>query len=589
MYYNQDVVERVLDANNIVDVVSEHVNLTKKGSTYFGLCPFHNEKTPSFSVTDKNGRQMYYCYGCHSGGSALTFLMKYDNISYTEAVQTLAARAGISLPKPEYNKIEAEKQKLKNQVYEINKEAAIYFYKLLKSERGKTGLSYLTNRGLSPETIKSYGLGYSDKYRDDLYKYIKSKGYTDEVLKQTGLFVIKENDIHDWFWNRVMYPIMDARGRVIAFGGRVMGDAEPKYLNSPETVIFEKSKNLYGLNVAKKHKDGDFILCEGYMDVIALHQAGFTNAVATLGTALTESHTWLLKRYTPRVFLSYDSDGAGRKAALRAIPMLKNAGLSVKVINLSPFKDPDELIKNMGAEEYRNRIKNARNSLFFEIDCMKEGYDLSDPDSYTKYFNNICDKISYLSDEVERENYVRACAAEFGLDLELLKDKVKKLALNRDHTVRYAPALERADRNKNKEKPSALLKAQKIILSSLASDPGLYKNIEGHLSPEDFSEPVLRPLAAELFNQLKTNNVNLMSAISIFEEADEQEKATDALNYKYDNDDAEADFKKLINDCVRNIKKQSLENKLNSETDIGLLLEIKKEQEALLRLDIFQD
>ena len=589
MYYNQDVVERVLDANNIVDVVSEHVNLTKKGSTYFGLCPFHNEKTPSFSVTDKNGRQMYYCYGCHSGGSALTFLMKYDNISYTEAVQTLAARAGISLPKPEYNKIEAEKQKLKNQVYEINKEAAIYFYKLLKSERGKTGLSYLTNRGLSPETIKSYGLGYSDKYRDDLYKYIKSKGYTDEVLKQTGLFVIKENDIHDWFWNRVMYPIMDARGRVIAFGGRVMGDAEPKYLNSPETVIFEKSKNLYGLNVAKKHKDGDFILCEGYMDVIALHQAGFTNAVATLGTALTESHTWLLKRYTPRVFLSYDSDGAGRKAALRAIPMLKNAGLSVKVINLSPFKDPDELIKNMGAEEYRNRIKNARNSLFFEIDCMKEGYDLSDPDSYTKYFNNICDKISYLSDEVERENYVRACAAEFGLDLELLKDKVKKLALNRDHTVRYAPALERADRNKNKEKPSALLKAQKIILSSLASDPGLYKNIEGHLSPEDFSEPVLRPLAAELFNQLKNNNVNLMSAISIFEEADEQEKATDALNYKYDNDDAEADFKKLINDCVRNIKKQSLENKLNSETDIGLLLEIKKEQEALLRLDIFQD
>ena len=365
MYYNQDVVERVLDANNIVDVVSEHVNLTKKGSTYFGLCPFHNEKTPSFSVTDKNGRQMYYCYGCHSGGSALTFLMKYDNISYTEAVQTLAARAGISLPKPEYNKIEAEKQKLKNQVYEINKEAAIYYYKLLKSERGKTGLSYLTNRGLSPETIKSYGLGYSDKYRDDLYKYIKSKGYTDEVLKQTGLFVIKENDIHDWFWNRVMYPIMDARGRVIAFGGRVMGDAEPKYLNSPETVIFEKSKNLYGLNVAKKHKDGDFILCEGYMDVIALHQAGFTNAVATLGTALTESHTWLLKRYTPRVFLSYDSDGAGRKAALRAIPMLKNAGLSVKVINLSPFKDPDELIKNMGAEEYRNIIKNASNSLFF--------------------------------------------------------------------------------------------------------------------------------------------------------------------------------------------------------------------------------
>ena len=253
MFYPQEVVDQVIEANNIVDVIGSYVKLTKKGSTYFGLCPFHNEKTPSFSVTDNGAKQMYYCFGCHKGGSVLTFLMKYENISYTEALQVLADRAGIILPKPDYSKEQEAQARKRDAVLEVNKEAAKYFYHLLKSDRGKMALAYLTNRGLTEDTIRNFGLGYSDKYRDDLYQYMKSKGFADDVLKESGLFSIKETDTHDYFWNRVMFPIMDVRNKVIAFGGRVMGDGEPKYLNSPETICFNKRKTLYGLHVAKKH------------------------------------------------------------------------------------------------------------------------------------------------------------------------------------------------------------------------------------------------------------------------------------------------------------------------------------------------
>ena len=296
MRYSDDIIEEVRSKNDIVDVVSQYVKLTRKGSSYFGLCPFHNEKTPSFSVTP--GKQMYYCFGCGAGGNVFNFIMEYENFTFGEALKHLADRAGVELPKMEYSREVREKAQEKAELLDINKQAAQYYYYQLRTEKGAAGLRYLTDRGLTEETMRSFGLGYSDRISGGLYRYLKSKGYKDERLRESGLFNVDErHGMYDKFWNRVIFPIMDVNNRVIGFGGRVMGDGKPKYLNSPETRIFDKSRNLYGLNVARKTRKSYMILCEGYMDVISMHQAGFTNAVASLGTALTSGHASLLKRY----------------------------------------------------------------------------------------------------------------------------------------------------------------------------------------------------------------------------------------------------------------------------------------------------
>ena len=327
MRYSEDLIEEIRMKNDIVDVISGYVKLQRKGSSYFGLCPFHNEKSPSFSVSP--AKQMYYCFGCGAGGNVFTFLMEYENFTFVEALRALAERAGVELPQLEYSKEAKEQADLKATLLEVNKLAAKYYYYQLRREGGAAAMAYLKGRKLSESTMNQFGLGYSDKFSDDLYRYLKSKNYSDEILRQSGLFNVDERrGMYDKFWNRVIFPIMDVNHRVIGFGGRVMGDGKPKYLNSPETKIFDKSRNLYGLNLARTSRKKNLIICEGYMDVIAMHQAGFNNAVASLGTALTSQQASLLKRYTDEVLIIYDSDEAGTKAALRAIPMLKTAGLS---------------------------------------------------------------------------------------------------------------------------------------------------------------------------------------------------------------------------------------------------------------------
>lgn len=365
MLYPEELVEEIRARNDIVDVVSGYVKLQRKGSSYFGLCPFHNEKSPSFSVSP--GKQMYYCFGCGAGGNVFTFLMEYENYTFPETLKALADRAGISLPEREYSQEEKKQQDLKSRLLELNKMAARYFYYQLRSENGRQGLEYLKSRQLSDETIKSFGLGFANKYSNDLYNYMKKQGIGDELLRESGLMNVDEaKGMYDKFWNRVIFPIMDVNSRVIGFGGRVMGDGKPKYLNSPETPIFDKSRNLYGLNVARTSRKKNILVCEGYMDVISLHQAGFRNAVASLGTALTTQHAGLLKRYTDEVVLTYDSDDAGTRAAMRAIPIVKAAGLSAKVLHMQPYKDPDEFIKALGAEKFQERIDKAENSFMFD-------------------------------------------------------------------------------------------------------------------------------------------------------------------------------------------------------------------------------
>ena len=426
--YSENLIEEVRSKSNIADVVSGYVKLQKKGNTYFGLCPFHNEKTPSFSVTP--GKQMYYCFGCGAGGDVFSFLMKYENFTFGEAMETLAKQVGVELPEQEYSPQMKRESDRKGQLLEVNKEAGKYYYMLLRSDHGKRALEYFKKRGLSDETMRRFGLGYSDKFSDDLYHYLKKKGYEDELLKDSGLITYDERrGGRDKFWNRAMFPIMDVRGKVIGFGGRVMGEGEPKYLNSKETIVFDKSRILYGLNFARTTKEQYLLLCEGYMDVIALHQAGFTNAVASLGTAFTSQHAMLLKRYVKEVILVYDSDEAGTKAALRAIPILRDVDLRVRVLRMDPYKDPDEFIKNLGAEQFSKRIEEAKNSFLFEIEMLKRDYNMDDPESKSRFFKETAAKLLIFREELERETYIETIADLYHIDAGQLRSLVKSVSM----------------------------------------------------------------------------------------------------------------------------------------------------------------
>ena len=586
MFYSEEVIDNVREANNIVDVIGTYVPLKKKGSTYFGPCPFHSEKTPSFSVTDNNEKHMYYCFGCHVGGDVISFVMKYENISYVEAIQMLAERAGIALPVPDYSKEKAERERKRQQVFDINKLAGTYFFRLLRSERGSTGLNYLKGRGLSNSTIVNFGLGYADKYKDDLYKYIKSLGYDDDILKETGLFSIKEEGSRDYFRNRVMFPIMDVRNKIVGFGGRVMGEGEPKYLNSPETVCFDKGRTLYGLNFAKKAQGRELVLVEGYMDVISLHQSGFTNAVAGLGTALTDGNVTTLRRYADSVILSYDSDSAGQNATLRAIEKLKKAHLAVKVVNLRPYKDPDELIKAEGPDSYKDRLKSAMNSLIYEVYSLKENYDLNNPDDKTRFYNETAKKIAFFDDEIERNSYTAAVSREFFIDSQALEGAVKRYALTRS-AQGYFTVPAKTVKKKSEAAKNALEECCRIVLSYVWSDADLYRMISGILKPKDFQAAPYTEMAEIIFSQRSAGRMNSAEVLDAFPEMEEREKAAQIFYYKPENMDEEA-VRQTLTDCVIRIKRNSLEKKLSEAADFGEMVAVKKEMENLGSIKLFE-
>ena len=513
MYYPEELIEEVRTRNDIVEVISGYVRLQKKGSNYFGLCPFHNEKSPSFSVSP--GKQMYYCFGCGAGGNVITFLMEYENQTFPEAVRTLAQRAGIALPEADDSKEARQADSRRAKLLEINKEAAKYFYYQLRTERGSVGMEYLRKRELSDETMNHFGLGYANKYSNDLIQYLKSKGYSEDLIRDAGLCNVDEkHGIYDKFWNRVMFPIQDINHRVIGFGGRVMGDGKPKYLNSPETEIFDKSRNLYGLNFARTSRKGNVILCEGYMDVIAMHQAGFTQAVASLGTAFTSGQASLLRRYANEILLSYDSDGAGVNAALRAIGILKEAGMTGRVINLEPYKDPDEFIKALGGDEFQKRLDHAENSFFFELRQLQKNYDLSDPEQKTAFHREIARKLCTFSEEVERENYIEAVAQKYHIGFENLRRLVGTYAAQ---TGLAQPVIRpKSGVQKKNTAAEGIKNSQKLLLTWLVEQPQLYRQISKYISPKDFTEGLYEKVADRLFEELEQGNINPASIISMF-------------------------------------------------------------------------
>ena len=591
MYYPDEIVEEVRMKNDIVDVISGYVRLQKKGANHFGLCPFHNEKSPSFSVS--GSKQMYYCFGCGAGGNVFTFIMEYENYTFPEAVKLLADRAGVNLPEIEYSEEVKRKESRKARLLEINKEAAKYFYYQLRSDRGRKGYHYLQERQLSEETMKKFGLGFASVSSNDLVQYLRSKGYGDDLIQDAGVASFDEKyGLHDKFWNRVMFPIQDINHRVIGFGGRVMGDAKPKYLNSPETDIFDKSRNLYGLNFARTSRQSHIILCEGYMDVIAMHQAGFTQASASLGTAFTIGQANLLKRYVGEVLLAYDSDGAGTNAALRAIGILKEAGLSGKVINMEPYKDPDEFMKNLGAGEFQKRIEKAENSFFFELRMLEREYDLKDPESRTKFHREIARKLCGFSEEVERENYLEAAAEKYHVGFENLRKLVASYAARTGLASPVVRPKSGLAEKKNTPEESQK-KAQRLLITWITDEPEIYSKIAKYITAEDFTDELYRKVADRLFEGLAKGEFNPAALISLFSDEEEQRQAAELFNTKLEELQTRQEREKALHDIIYTVKRNSYEyysGRMGADVDaLNQVIAGKKALEELSKVHISLD
>lgn len=588
MYYPDEVIEEVRMKSDIVDVISTYVKLQKKGSSYFGLCPFHNEKSPSFSVS--RGKQMFYCFGCGAGGNVFTFIMEYENFSFVEAVKFLADRAGVDLPIMEYSKEAKAKADLRALLLEINKVAAQYFYVQLRNEQGTVAYNYLKNRALSEETMKAFGLGFSNKYSNDLFQYLKQKDYNEELIRQAGLINTDEkNGVYDKFWNRVMFPIMDVNNRVVGFGGRVMGEGKPKYLNSPETAIFDKSRNLYGLNRARTSRKPYFIVCEGYMDVIALHQAGFTNAIASLGTALTTGHASLIKRYVQEVYLTYDNDDAGTRAALRAIPILKEAGIAAKVIRMDPYKDPDEFIKNMGAEEFEKRIQAARNGFLFSLEMLSKDFDMNSPEGKTAFFQETARRLIQFEEEIERNNYIDAVAREYGVSEDSLRKLVTKTAVN-DGMAKPA-SRPKQSHGQAKQKENGTLVSQRALLTWMIEDSRLFGLVKEYISPTDFTEALYRMVAELLYEQYKAGSLSPAKILNHFTAEDEHREVASLFHTKIKELSTKQEQEQALKEIILRVKTNSIDYRtLHLEpTDMqGLqcLMEEKRKLDDIKKLHI---
>ena len=584
MYYSDDVINEVLSRNDIVDVIGSYASLKKKGANYEACCPFHHEKTPSFKVNRE--KQMYHCFGCGVGGNVFTFVMEYENLNFPEAVERLAERAGVQLPEKSMNAQERSREQYKITLREMNKTAAAYFHYILKhSQHGEKAYEYFhETRGLSDETINKFALGYSDIYRDDLYRYLKSKGYTDDQMKGSGLVEISEKEGGvDKFWNRAMIPILDINGKVIAFGGRVMGDGKPKYINTSDTAVFDKSHTLFAMNIARRSRRKGFICCEGYMDVISMHQAGFNNAVASLGTALTSQQASLLKRYTDEVLIIYDSDEAGVKAALRAIPMLKTAGLSTKVINLRPYKDPDEFIKNMGKEAFQERLDHGMNSFMFELKALEGQYDMEDPQGRTDFFKETAKRLLRFEDEIERSSYIKTIAGTYQVEPEELRKMVNRLAMKgvgMTETVKPKSGL-----NRNKEKQNGYEVSQKLMLTWLTSYPEIFGEVSRYIGPDDFTRPLYHQVAELLYEQYRQGEPNPARLLNQFTDSEEQTEVAAVFNATIPLD-SEQEREQALLDVICRMKEDSIAHRTENlaPTDMqGLmnLMQAKKELEEL--------
>ena len=500
MAFPPSFIDELLARNPIEDVVGQHVNLKRSGSNMFGLCPFHGEKTASFSVAPDKG--IYYCFGCHKGGGAINFVMELEGLSYPDAVRALAKRSGMAVPEDEQYQSRYRKQE---RLWALMKEAGRFFHQQLFAPAGAECLDYVQKRGLTKAAVTNFGIGYAPNSWNALVDAMRKKGYTDQEMKDADLVGEKNGRVYDRFRNRLMFPIIDIRGNVIGFGGRVLDDSKPKYLNSNETLIFNKRKNLFGLNLAKKTKAGNMILVEGNIDVVTLHQYGFDNAVASLGTSLTEEQVTLLSRYTEQVVLTYDSDEAGQRAAQRAIPMLEKAGIQVKVLKMKDAKDPDEFLHKFGAEKFRALLEDSSNRVEYQLNAIRSKYQLQEDGQRVQFIQEAAELISTLGSPVQREIYGHRVAEASGISDEAMKLEIGKAYKRRiarekkqQEKIDLAPvqALQPKIRTVRYDNIKSAM-AEEGILAMAFQDVSLLGQAGG-LKEADFSVPLLGKVFAQM-------------------------------------------------------------------------------------------
>ncbi|MDF2612598.1 MAG: primase [Clostridia bacterium] len=579
MYYPEHIIETIRERSDIVSLISEYTALTKKGHSYTGLCPFHNEKTPSFSVSED--KQLYYCFGCGAGGNTITFLMQKENMTFQEAIKYLAERENIELEENYLSQEDIEKNQKKQVLLEITKEAAKFFYFTLRDDKFKDVLSYLVDRGISLDKMKQFGIGYSPTDYNALYKYLKEKGYADHMLMESGLFVTsqKKGFVYDRFASRVIFPIFDVNKKIIAFGGRVIDGSMPKYLNSPENILFNKSNTLYGLNFAKSSTSDYYILVEGYMDVIAMHQAGITQTVASLGTAFTSLHAKILKRYIKEVIIMYDSDTAGINATLRAIPILKSEGLKVKILQLKEYKDPDEFLKQRGKDELLTLIEQAQSDIWFKISRIEMKFDTHVPEQKVKFLQEVVLMLTEINSSIEQSIYIDEISKKYQIEADVLKAEINS-QYKRPAAINPIKNVQKSSKNHQN-----VISTEVVFLSTLYHFPNIGKRIKDYILPEMFEDKLLYDLAKAIFETFESGgDIDMKYFTTNYKEVKDQNIISHVLIHKDIRYEDHTILQKMILENIKRLNKNYIEKRLKNTTDINevqKLLFQKKELDKL--------
>lgn len=586
--YSDEIINEVRQANDIVDIISQYVHLKRSGRNFFGLCPFHNEKSPSFSVSPD--KQIFHCFGCGVGGNAFTFISKIEGINFVEAVQTLAERANIQLPNLKDN-VDSQKEELKSKVYKVNEFTANFYHENLYKPQAKIAQEYVKKRKLSNETLKAFKIGFSGKF-DELYQELKKQGFGEREILESGLVNKNERgQFIDRYRNRLMFPICDARAKVIAFGGRVLDDSKPKYINSPENIVYSKGRNLFGLNVAKKGDLKRILIVEGYMDVISLHQRGITNVVAPLGTALTEQQGWLLRKNAEQIILSFDSDEAGLKAKLRALEILQNMGCDLRILQLEGAKDPDEYIVKYGNIRFKSVVDKALSVIEFKVKLLKDSLNLENTNDKIKFLNEIAKLIANVDNTIEREVYIEKIAQEYDISKEAIYAEVNKLSYKNNQSDKILEKSKPVIIHQRKEEnivSEAIRKRENTIISILLSgDLNIFEIIRQNIKVEDFQDETNKKIVMILYEEFEKGNSNINGIIDNLSE-EEQNHITMIMAEDYEITDVE----KAIDDIIQAYEKEKLNSRkfeildlLDNDIDAIKKKELEKElSDIIIRL-----
>jgi len=553
--YSEELIDEIRNSNDIVDIISQYVILKRSGRNFFGLCPFHKEKTPSFSVSPD--KQIFHCFGCGAGGNVIHFISKIENVDFKESLEILADRAGIKLPTLE-NNVDSKRLELKEKVYEINKLVAMYYHETLYKPQAKPAQEYVKKRKLDNKALKEFCIGYAEN-ANVLYKLLKEKGFTEEEILASDLVIKKGNNYVDRFKNRLIFPIQDIRNRFIAFGGRVLDNSLPKYINSPENIVYSKARNLYGLNVAKNTKTRKLIIVEGYMDTVSLHQRGIDNVVASCGTALTEAQGRLLRKYAEKVIISYDSDSAGQAATLRGLEILNNLGCDIRILQMEGAKDPDEYVIKYGNGRFNDLVENAISLVEFKIKVLKKGLNIENTNDKIKFMNEIAKILGGVDNKIEQEIYIDKISSDYNISKEAIYAQINKSEYSNNKGAKILesssirkPTIKRQEKEINPE-----LEKRENIIISLLIDGGeeVYNKIKDIINPNDFKSEANQKIMRRLYEEFEKGNSNINSLVDMF--ADD-EQVVNALTGIMADDYEIEDNRKALDDVINNYQKEKL-------------------------------